>query len=68
MGSEYSEEQREPSESGKGRYPEGRYTANCSSGEIGTPCLCKENCPPDCKGQCGCPACRESYGDFLSSE
>jgi len=58
-----------PSESGKKRYkPDGFYTANSEPGERGTPCTCAESCPYDCKGQCGCEACHEAYGDFVSLE
>jgi hypothetical protein len=58
-----------PSVSGKKRYePDGFYTANCVGNERGTPCTCDEECPFDCKGQCGCEACHEAYGDFLSLE
>ena len=33
-------------------------------------CTCKERgCKEEpCKGECGCPACHESYMDFLSEE
>lgn len=58
-----------PTDSGKKRYePDGYYTANCSKDERGTPCTCEDNCPHDCKGQCGCHACCEAYGDFMSAE
>ena len=31
-------------------------------------CTCKEDCPSDCKGQCGCKKCHDAYQDFLSGE
>lgn len=31
------------------------------------PCTCSPACPDACKGQCGCKACHDAYGDFLSS-
>lgn len=56
----------EPTAEGIRRYPpDGRYTVN---DEEGTPCTCKPECPAACKGGCGCDACSEAYGDFLSSE
>ena len=56
----------QPTEEGKKRYDsDGFYTANS---QPGTPCTCKDTCPYDCKGQCGCEACHEAYGDFLSCE
>lgn len=55
-----------PSDEGMKRYPpNGRYEANSTPG---TPCTCKETCPSDCKGGCGCEACSEAYGDYLSSQ
>jgi hypothetical protein len=53
-----------PSNAGKLRYKDGYYTANGWK----TPCTCLDTCPQPCKGKCGCPACREAYGDFLSSQ
>jgi len=35
---------------------------NCFGGEAG--CTCKDSCPPDCKGECGCQACHDNYVDF----
>lgn len=32
------------------------------------PCTCPPSCDYACKGECGCQACREAYGDFLSAE
>lgn len=56
----------QPSNEGLKRYPpNGRYDANDSPGP---PCTCTTDCPSDCKGQCGCVACTDSYGDFLSSQ
>jgi hypothetical protein len=58
-----------PTDEGVRRYPEtgGYYTANnVEDGDRGTPCTCKPSCPRDCKGECGCPACGEAYGDYLS--
>ncbi len=56
----------ETTKDGKMRYPpDGYYRANY---ENGTACTCEENCPGDCNGKCGCEACHESYGDFVSSE
>lgn len=57
-----------PSDEGKRRYPDppvGHYNANTDPGPV---CTCKPGCTPSCTGTCGCEACRESYGDFLSSE
>jgi hypothetical protein len=28
-------------------------------------CKCKENCPIYCKGECGCPACKNAYYDAI---
>lgn len=51
----------EKSTPGKRRYgPSGSYE--------GTPCTCQDNCPPSCKGECGCLACSMAYSDFLSGE
>ncbi len=44
--------------------PDGLYTANGWD----TPCTCDPDCPNPCKGGCGCEACTEAYGDFLSSQ
>lgn len=56
----------QPTAEGMRRYwPDGCYSANDTPG---TPCTCVERCPAPCKGQCGCEACSEAYGDFLSSE
>lgn len=30
-------------------------------------CTCKPDCPPICKGYCGCEACWESYRDELAA-
>lgn len=56
-----------PSDEGRRRYcdePVGYYTANGAK----TPCTCCVQCEEPCKGDCGCPACHESYGDFLGCE
>lgn len=29
-------------------------------------CTCTEDCPIDCKGECGCEYCKQAYADFLS--
>lgn len=29
-------------------------------------CTCKDDCPSNCNGQCGCEACHMEYHDFLS--
>jgi len=52
---------------GKKRFDEtdGYYISNF---QPGTPCTCEADCPDPCKGGCGCLACTEAYGDFLSSE
>lgn len=56
---------KKPTAEGVKRYPpDGLYQANGD----GTPCTCVPSCPNPCKGQCGCEACREAYGDFLSNE
>jgi hypothetical protein len=31
-------------------------------------CVCGDDCPGDCKGQCGCQRCKQDYADFLSQE
>jgi len=31
-------------------------------------CNCKETCEYDCKGACGCQACRMAYHDFLTMD
>ena len=31
-------------------------------------CTCKDDCPFNCKGECGCEHCRRAYADFLSME
>lgn len=55
-----------PTDEGKRRFDDhGFYNANS---EPGTPCTCKPECPDPCKGQCGCLACAEAWGDFLSME
>jgi len=54
-----------PTEVGRERYsPDGYYTANGEN----VPCTCRKICPNNCKGQCGCLACHDAYGDFLSSQ
>ena len=54
-----------PTEEGKRRYePDGLYTVNGNA----TPCTCVSACPTACKGGCGCDACSEAYGDYLSSQ
>lgn len=56
----------EPTKVGRERYePDVRSDANKSPG---TPCIFTLDFLRNCKGECGCPACREGYGDFLSSE
>jgi hypothetical protein len=56
----------EPSTEGLRRYPpDGRY---CENDDPGSPCTCSPECKSDCKGGCGCEACSEAYGDFLSSQ
>lgn len=37
-----------------------------SDGPVG--CTCNATCAADCKGMCGCEACRMAYSDFLSME
>ena len=53
--------EKEPTETGKRKYPPDGY-------RLGTPCTCEQVCDYDCKGECGCEACHESWMDFLSSE
>jgi hypothetical protein len=61
----FRKQKKHPTKVGKERYsPGGYYTANGEN----VPCTCKETCPYDCKGQCGCLACHDAYGDFLSSQ
>jgi hypothetical protein len=31
-------------------------------------CTCPNECRSDCKGECGCEQCHESWMDFLSHE
>ena len=31
-------------------------------------CLCKEDCPDDCEGQCGCRSCQQHYDSFICGE
>lgn len=51
----------QPTNEGRRRYePDGYYTANGDQ----VPCTCQPSCPFNCKGQCGCEACRQSYQDF----
>jgi hypothetical protein len=55
----------EPTEEGKKRYPpDGIY----DDGAGPFVCTCKPECPPACKGKCGCEACHAGYQDFLSCE
>lgn len=57
-----------PTDEGITRYPpDGRYTANGDDDDAPV-CTCTSSCPRDCKGQCGCEAYSDAYGDFLSSE
>jgi len=59
------EGEKHPTKVGRERYPpDGYYTANGDN----IPCTCKKTCPSNCKGQCGCLACHDAYGDFLSSQ
>jgi hypothetical protein len=32
------------------------------------PCTCNDECRLNCKGECGCEACKACYSDFLSAE
>ena len=57
---EQTDELNEPTERGKRNYDDGLFE--------GVPCICTEECPADCKGQCGCEACSNAYSDFLSCE
>jgi len=41
------------------------YDGDC---ELGLVCTCNESCPSDCRGECGCEACRAKYNDFLSCD
>ena len=50
-----------PTDAGKRKYdPDGYYDD--------IPCTCECGCRTDCKGGCGCEACRVAYGDYLSSQ
>lgn len=42
--------------------PEGEFSYD------NIPCTCLTDCAPDCKGECGCEACRTAYADFMSGE
>lgn len=55
-----------PTEIGRRNYPpDGYYTANWDN----VPCTCRfEECLKSCKGGCGCKACSDAYGDYLSSQ
>jgi len=56
----------EPTKTGIRNYPpDGFYNANA---DPGVACTCKPSCSYACTGVCGCEACAESYGDYLSSE
>lgn len=60
-----------PTNEGRKRFEDtnGYYTVNRDSDdEPGTPCLCTGTCSVICRGECGCPACYEAYGDFLSND
>lgn len=60
-----------PTDYGKTKYPpNGHYTANVEENEAGPPCTCRQECDlaGPCKGQCGCEACSEAYGDYLSED
>jgi len=35
---------------------------NCFESDVS--CTCKDSCPPDCKGECGCQKCHDNYVDF----
>ena len=55
-----------PTETGIRAYPpDGYYTVDA---EEAYPCTCTPDCPPQCKGQCGCEACNCAYQDFLSCD
>lgn len=52
---------RTPTQTGFEKYPpNGLYS--------GTSCTCETSCDEPCTGKCGCAACAESYGDYLSKE
>jgi len=55
---------KEPTDVGKIKYLEGGgwYIANGRDMEV--PCTCTNECTYDCKGECGCEACRQAYQDF----
>jgi len=50
-----------PSKKGIKKYPPDGYYE-------GVPCTCKDKCLYNCKGECGCKACKALYQDFLSDE
>jgi hypothetical protein len=53
----FDDSRQPPSEEGLRRYPpDGLYDHE-------VPCTCQAECPPTCKGQCGCEACAAAYGD-----
>jgi hypothetical protein len=37
-------------------------------GDEVVPCTCRDDCPSDCKGECGCKACKLAYQDHLSAD
>lgn len=57
-----------PTEEGKRLYPDEPAGHYCANEMPGPACTCVPECPQPCKGGCGCEACNEAYGDYLSCE
>ena len=61
----------EPTETGKKKYPDGIYKGDFydeKDKDMWKICTCTEKCKENCKGECGCEACRTCYNDWLSLE
>lgn len=58
-----------PSRVGLLRYPpHGLYKGSFQDEpHLWKACTCKPECPPVCKGYCGCAACWDSYRDDLNT-
>lgn len=57
----------EPTERGKLNYPVKPIGYYVVDAEEQYACICKDNCPKPCKGDCGCLACNTAYNDYLSA-
>ncbi len=65
-------EKGKPTKKGLEKYPPyGIYKGDFSEEkdwEFWEVCTCKDDCPLDCKGECGCKACFTAYMDYLSKD